>query len=162
MDKEILEILGLSDKATENEVLSGIKQLRDKATQLEADKAALETEKTELADKLKKVEEAEKTAKKTQAEQLVDKAIKDGKLNASAKKETLEFFDANFEAAKKMLEGIPAHTSIKEQLQNADKSELQLLSDKSWDELDKSGELQTLKDKYPDEYEKKFNEKFPK
>ena len=162
MKKELLDILKLSDKASEDEVFAGVKKLMDDKAQLEADKTGLEKEKKELADKVIAMEESEMKAKKTQAEQLVDKAIREGKLNASAKKETLEFFDANFEGAKKMLEGIPGHKSIKDQLEGADKTELEKLQDKTWDELDKSGELQTLKDKYPDEYDKKYAEKFPK
>lgn len=162
MNKDLLKILNLSDKASEDEVFAEVKKLSDEKAQLEADRTELEKEKKELTDKVTAMEEAEMAAKKTEAEQLVDKAIREGKLNASAKKETLEFFDANFDGAKKMLEGIPGHKSIKEQLADADKTELEKLQDKTWDELDKSGELQILKDKYPDEYEKKYAEKFPK
>lgn len=162
MKKELLDILKLTDKSSEDEVFAEVKKLHDENVQLLADKASLERDSKKLSDKVAEMEKAGKQAKKTEAEQLVDKAIRDGKLNASAKKETMEFFDANFDAAKKMLEGIPGYKSIKEQLKDSDKSELQKLSDKTWDELDKSGELQILKDKYPDEYEKKFDEKFPK
>lgn len=162
MNKETLKILNLTDKSTEDEVSEAVKKLHDSNTQLAADKKQLEKDNKELADNVAEMEKAASDAKKSEAEQLVDKAILDGKLNASAKKETLEFFEASFDAAKKMLEGIPGHKSIKEQLKDADKSELQKLSEKTWDELDKSGELQVLKDKYPDEYEKKHAEKFPK
>jgi hypothetical protein len=162
MKKELLDILKLSDKATEDDVFASVKKLQDEKTQMDSDLANLAKEKKELSDKISKMEEAEKTAKKKEAEQLVDKAIRDGKLNAAAKEETLKFFDANFDAAKKMIEGIPGNPSIKDQLEDADKSELQKLSDKSWDELDKSGQLQKLKDKYPEVYMEKFNSTFKK
>lgn len=162
MKKELLDILKLSDKSTEDEVFAEVKKLSDEKAQLLTDKAELEKEKKELSDRVSAMEEAEKATKKTEAEQLVDKAIREGKLNATARKETLEYFDANFNAAKKLIEGIPGYKSIKEQLKDGDKSELEKLSEKSWDELDKSGELQMLKDKYPNEYDKKYAEKFPK
>lgn len=162
MNKELMSILKLTDKASDAEILAEVKNLSDKNAKLESDNAELEKEKKELADKVAKMEEAEAAAKKTEAEQLVDKAIRDGKLNASARTETLAFFDTNFDAAKKLVEAIPVSKSIKEQLESADKTELQKLLDKTWDELDKSDELQTLKDKYPDEYEKKYQEKFKK
>lgn len=162
MDKEVFQILNLSENASEAEILKAVKTLNAAKLQAEQDKAKVEGEKKALADKLQLVEDTAKAIKKNEAEQLVDAAIREGKLNASAKKETLEFFDNNFDAAKKMIEGIPGYKSIESRMKDGDKSELEKLSDKTWDQLDKSGELQVLKDKYPTEYEKKFAEKFPK
>jgi len=162
MNKELLTILNLSENASETELIGAIKALNEAKLQAEKDKERVEGEMKALADKLKSMEDAAKAAKTNEAEQLVDAAIREGKLNASAKKETLEFFDNNFAAAKKMIEGIPGHKSIESRLKDEDKSELAKLSEKTWEQLDKSGELQVLKDKYPTEYEKKFAEKFPK
>lgn len=162
MNKELLTILNLSENASETELIGAIKALNEAKLQAEKDKERVEGEMKALADKLKSMEDAAKAAKTNEAEQLVDAAIREGKLNASAKKETLEFFDNNFAAAKKMIEGIPGHKSIESRLKDEDKSELAKLSEKTWEQLDKSGKLQVLKDKYPTEYEKKFAEKFPK
>ena len=41
-------------------------------------------------------------------------------------------------------------------------SELADLTGKSWDELDRTGKLQILKDKYPDVYSEKFEQKYGK
>lgn len=153
MNEELLKLLNLSDKADENAVLVAVKTLNQKAIDLQ--------EKLDLKDK------ADKEANKAKAIELVDAAIKDGKINADAEGKTrqsyLDLFDENFERGRNILAGLPARQSVAGQIANAEqgsKTELADLLAMPWDELDKSGKLITLKDKYVDAYKDKYKERF--
>jgi len=111
---------------------------------------------------LKKIEDDAKEAQKAEAIKLTEAAIKEGRLNAQAREVTLKQFGNDFEATRTMIESIPPRTTLKDAMAASDKSELEMLSAKTWDELDRSGDLKTLKDKYPEEYKAKFNEAFKK
>ena len=77
----------------------------------------------------------------------------------------LKLFETDFEAAKKTLLNIPKRPSVKQEIERQESlnnTELAELSAKSWDELDKGGGLETLRDKYPDVYAEKFERKFGK
>jgi phage head maturation protease len=146
MKKETFTLLDLAENADDNQLHDAIKRL------VESNK--------QLTDKLQGLETAATQAKKAEAVQLTDAAIREGRLNAPAREQTLKLFDNNFDATKTMLEAIPERKSLKDAVGEADKTELEKLSAKSWDELDKSGGLQTLKDKYPDTFKEKYREKF--
>lgn len=148
MNKELLTLLGLADTATNEQLHEAVKLLLD--------------EKKNLADKLQKIEDDKLKSQNDEAVKLTDKAIREGRLNASAKEHTLSLFDKDFDGTKAMLEAIPERKTLKDAVTEADKTELEKLSAKSWDELDKNGDLRTLKDKYPDVYKEKFDEKFKK
>lgn len=155
MKKEFYTLLSLADNASEEQLHDAVKSIIDDNKQLAADKQA-------LADKLKKIEDDAKEAQKAEAIKLTDAAIKEGRLNAQAREVTLKQFGNDFEATKTLLESIPARTTLKDAMAESDKSELEKLSAKSWDELDRSGDLKTLKDKYPEVYKEKFDEAFNK
>lgn len=153
MNEELLKLLNLSDKADENAVLIAVR--------------ALHQEKVELADKLTKLEEAEKKVKQAEAIALVDEAVRTGKINdnteKSVSKKLLELFDNDHEGTKQLLAGLPVRQSVTGQIANVEqgnKTELADLLVMSWDELDKSGKLITLKDKNIDVYKDKYKERF--
>ncbi|HBX44472.1 MAG TPA: hypothetical protein DEG28_01065 [Porphyromonadaceae bacterium] len=153
MKKETLALLSLADTASDIELHDAVRKILD-------EKKKLEDDKKELSDKLKKIEDDAKAAKKADAVKLTDAAIKAGRLNAKAREATLKQFDNDFEATKTMLEAIPSSVSLKDVLKETDKTELQKLSDMTWDQLDKGNKLAVLKDKYPDLYKEKFDEQF--
>ena len=155
MNEELLKLLNLSDKATASEQTDAVRLIL-------ADKQKAEDKNKELAGKLAITEKEKADARKAEAVELTDKAIKSGKLDAKAREKTLGLFDKDFEAAKLMLESIPERKSLKDAVTEADKTELEKLVALSWDELDRKGLLQILKDKYPDNYKEKFDEKFKK
>lgn len=155
MKKETLTLLSLADNANDEQLHDAVRLIVEENAQLKSDKKT-------LSDKLQKIEEDAKAAKKAEAVKLTDAAIKEGRLNAQAREVTLRQFGNDFEATRTMLESIPPRTALKDAIAESDKSELEKLSAKTWDELDRAGDLKTLRDKYPDVYKEKFDEQFKK
>ena len=158
MNKELLTLLNLEDTATDEQLHDAVKNIVDRNETLEAENKTLADEKAER-------EKADKEARDAEAVRLVDEAVKDGRLNAEGKADFLKFFETDFETAKKMLTNIPKRPSVKKEIERQEQQntgELADLNAKSWDELDKGGKLQTLRDEYPDIYAEKFKAKFGK
>lgn len=162
MNKELLKLLNLSDNANDTAVISAIVALKDS-------NKTLGEENTTLKTKLEGLELADKTAKKSEAVTLVDAAVKSGRLNDDAEKSVskkwLELFDNDHEGTKILLNSLPTRQNVVEQIDKSKQgsaTELADLNAKSWDELDRSGKLVTLKDKYPDVYAEKFEQEFGK
>ncbi len=143
--KKIKEMLQLAENANEADVENAVQALQQRAENAER--------------KLREIEDAKKASQKKEAEALVDNAIKEQRINASAKDAFLQMFDSSFENAKKVLSEIPKRKTAKDIIENGEKGDEKLLS-MSWDELDKSNRLQELKDKYPDVFEELKKEKF--
>lgn len=146
MNKEMIKILTLSDTATEEEVVQAVKKLRE--------------EKQELQDMLRKIEAQEHEARLRKATELVDTAIRTGQLHASARESVLKLFGLDFEGTKATLEALPKTKSIARELQMT--SGEHTLANMSWDELDRAGKLQELRDSDPLLYQEKFKEQFGK
>ena len=162
MNKELLTLLNLSDNANDAAVISAIVALKDS-------NKTLGEENTTLKTKLDALELADKTAKQAESVTLVDAAIKSGKINDDAektvRKKWLELFDKDHEGTKTLLASLPARKAVVEQIdefQKGNQAELADLSAKGWDELDRSGKLVTLKDKYPEVYAEKYEQEFGK
>lgn len=155
MNKELLELLNLSDGATEAQLYDAVKIIL-------SDNFRLKKTNTELSEKLDAISATERAKEQQEAVKLTDEAIESGKLDAKAKEATLQLFEKDFFTTKAMLDAIPVRQTLKEQLSEADKTEHEKLSEKSWEELDRQGSLQLLKEKYPDTYREKFNERFKK
>lgn len=158
MNKELLTLLNLADNSTEEQLHDAVKAVVDRNKTLEAENKTLADEKAER-------EKADNEARKAEAVRLVDEAVKDGRLNAEGKADFLKFFETDFETTKKMLTNIPKRSSVKKEIEKQEQQNTGELADinaKSWDELDKGGKLQTLRDKYPDIYAEKFEAKFGK
>lgn len=150
LDK-VFNLLDLANDSTDEQLHDAVKKVMDENKQLKDAQAARE--------------KADKEALQAEAAKLVDEAVKDGRLNADGKGEMLKFFETDFEAAKKTLLNIPKRQSVKKEIENKENqnnTELADLNAKSWDELDKSGKLAVLKEKYPDVYKEKFKAKFGK
>lgn len=155
MSKKYLNLLNLSDTATDAEVEAKVELLL-------SDKKKVEDEL--VAEKLKTTahETEKQNALKAEALNLTDAAIRDGRLDAKAKDSVLNLFDKDPEAAKTLLENITKPTSIQAVLNAGDKTERQKLEAMSWDEMDKKGLLLNCKDTQKDLYVSKFKEKFGK
>ncbi|MDL2254970.1 phage protease [Parabacteroides sp. OttesenSCG-928-K15] len=146
---ELAKLLNLADNASNDDITAAVKLLLK--------------DKKELADKLALKEAAEKEALKAEGVILVDDAIKAGRISAESKESWLKLYDADPEGTKKALGGIPTRRSVTEQINSAavtNQTELSDLQKKTWDELDRAGQLITLRDNYPDLYKEKFKAKF--
>jgi hypothetical protein len=156
--KKLLSFFKLSEDSTEDQVLAKIQELNEKLTLAETAKGTAETK---LADYIKK----EGEAKKAEAVTLMDAAVKDGRLNADSRKSWETLFEKDHESAKLSLAAIPVRKSVKDQFTDnvtgSDK-EREAFAKLSWDELDKTGKLRTVKEKFADLYEEKFETKYGK
>jgi hypothetical protein len=156
--KKLALFFKLSEGADEDQILVAVQALQEKLTAADTAKTTAETK---LADYEKKAGEQ----RKDEAKNLLDAAIKDGRLNADGRKNWEILFEKDHESAKVTLATIPTRKSVKDQLKDGDDksaTERETLAKLSWDELDKSGKLRNLKEKYEDLYEEKFEIKFGK
>lgn len=151
MNKKVLEILNLSDKATDEEVSQAVIALSDKTKELEEKLSAIE-----LADKKKQREAFLSDVKQ---------AIKESKITAQQENDMITLYDANPDAASKFLKGLPKRPSVAGKIEESTKSQVgneMKFNDKSWDDLDRANLLLELKEKHPEIYVEKFKEKFGK
>jgi len=154
--KVLAGILNLADTASESDVVSAVRTLI-------ADKDRLKAENVTLKGRIDTINSETKNEQKKQAIALVDAAIRDGRINATAKDSYLKLFDTDFDSAKATLEGIPARQPVAGQIAGAASAgavELKDLQDKSWEDLDKAEKLTLLRDTYPEVYAQKFKERF--
>ena len=104
--KKIVDLLKLSEAATEDEVAASVTAIISERDALKADKDAKDMQ---LA-----------AERKTEAETLTDAAIKDGRVNDDEKhavrQSWLTFFEKDHEGAKVALAAIPVPKSVKEQM----------------------------------------------
>jgi hypothetical protein len=139
--------LGLSEAATETEILASITSLQD------VDKQA-----TALRDKIAALEKEQKDARTAEANTLIDAALKAGKIDAKAKDGWAKLFETDFDSAKQTLQSLPERTTLRSQVdkKSGDSGEFNLL----WDELDKKNLLGRLRDTDLDLFKSKFKERF--
>jgi hypothetical protein len=150
------KILQLADNATQEEQTAAMRTII-------SDRDRLKTENVTLTGRIDELNSAEAAKLKADAIVLVDAAIKDGRMNASAKDSYLKLFDKDFEAAKAVIEAIPTRQSVTARLDIGESSNLTELADfqkKDWNSIDKEGKLVLLKDKYPDLYKEKFQARY--
>lgn len=147
-------MLKLADNAGETERVAAIQAMID-------DNIALKDTNKLLNDQITGYKQKEKADNDAKAILLVDAAVKDGRINADAKDKFIKLFDADYDNAQGILEGLPKRKSVTEQIDKQDaKVELKDLQEASWDKLDKEGKLIMLKDSYPDLYAEKYEKKF--
>lgn len=101
--KAIAVSLGMANTATLSEVQAEIEKLK-----------ASKSEGAKLAEELKKLKEKEVDAQKAEAKSLIDKAITDNRIEAAQRASYEKLFDADFESAKTILEGIKAPQKLSE------------------------------------------------
>lgn len=141
-----LELLQLTDVATEAEIEAKLLTLHARATDAEAKLAKIETDRI--------------TAQKVEAVTLTDAAIADGRINADSKPVYLNLFDGNFAAAKAALAAIPKRPTVASQIGTEGKEDKLLKL--SWDEAYRNNQLEKLKERYPERYAELYAEKFGK
>lgn len=135
-------ILGKSEVKTaeqfETEVMGIVQLAARQKTQIEV----LTREKDELQTKLDEAERLELSAK---VETLVQGAVDSRKITADEKPHYVELATANYSSVENLLGGKQVNPSIAEQIGQAKAKNVNLYAGKTWDELDRSGELVQLK-----------------
>ena len=153
---ELNAILKLSDTATLAEQATA-------ARNLISERDRLKSENVTLADTVSKMNEAAKASKKAEAIALTDAAVKDGRIDAKSRTTTSSCSILILTQQRLRLKHCPVRKSVTAQIEGAagaESVELADLQKKSWDELDRSGKLTLLRDKYFDTYAQKFEAKF--
>lgn len=136
MNKEHLEMIGLPENATDEQITAKLAELKTPKVENKANQ--------ELLDKLKKMEE-------NQINNLVDNAIAAGKITASEREDWLKMADASFDNAKNALDKMPGRQSLPDF-----KGDQAPENRANWtivDYLQKAPEaLETMKENEPDKY----------
>ncbi|MEG2760164.1 MAG: ATP-dependent Clp protease proteolytic subunit [Mucinivorans sp.] len=156
---QVFSILGLSAEAPDDDISAAIEKINSE--KLSIDKLLKEAlmEKAKSEKTLSEMVAAKAAEQKVEAEALVEAAVKDGRINADGKAAILGVFAHDHAAGKATLSAIPVHRTITSQLL-IDGKAVDGLRVRTWDELDRSGELALLKEQHPDAYQDKFNAKF--
>lgn len=152
IDMKIIALkLGLSDTATEADVIA-------KITSQETELANIKTERDALKAQVAEMEKTHAAAQTAEADALLADALKAGKIDANGKSAFEILFKQDFNAAKMALQGLPARTTLTSQVQASGGGSA--LSAKSWDELDRAGRLAELKASDLEAFKVKYKERF--
>lgn len=151
---KLTDLLKLQDSASEDSIVASVSEIIRNSDRIAAENKTLK-------DAVDKYNKEKADTRRAEAVTLTDAAIHDGRLNASARENTLSLFDKDFDAAKAMLAAIPKRASVAAQINTTgETTQLGDLKDKSWDDLDRANKLLWLKDNAPDVYAAKFKERF--
>lgn len=111
MNKELIDLLNLGDKATDEQAVAAVKAIL-------AEKKKAEEERDGYKTKLDAIELAEKEARKKEAIDLVAAALKDGRLTEktdgsnAVRDSWMKMFDLDHDMAKGQLEGLPPRQAV--------------------------------------------------
>lgn len=171
--KQLNQLLKLSEDAQLPEEVSqeqATAAIEEVVQLAETQAQTIVTLKADLKDANDKVTEKENEIVQLKAneqdakiETLCQGAVEAKKITADQKEQFVKLAKQDFDGVKEIIEKMPAHKSIEEQLNlsDDDSNELAELVKLSWDDLDKGGKLARLKELDANEYEKKFKKKFP-
>lgn len=152
---KVATLLNLSDDATADAVVAGIEAMHNENQTLAADKAKLEKD---LAD--------EQEAKvKGQVSDLLDKAVGDKKITVALRAVLQKDYSGNPTGLKDLLDNMPVYVPVADRIKKEGAaSKVVDLMDKSYDELDRSGQLADLKandfEGFKAKYKAKFNKEY--
>ena len=154
MIQELKAILSLADNAKEEDALKAIQAQKEQLATLQDEVAKLKAEKQEAEAKALSEKQAHFTS-------LLDSAMRNGTLAEGQKESFAKLFDSNPDEVIAMLEAMPKRRSVTEQLHDAkQQSAKNELLEMSWDDLDRTGRLQELRDSAPEVYTEKYNQRF--
>jgi hypothetical protein len=159
LSPKLMQLLSLSDDATQEAFEAGVERLANDNEQLGKDKVGLE----ERAQQAEKELSDERTAQvKAKVTQLLDGALEAKKITAKQRATLETLFAEKPTELGDLLSDMPAYQSIADTLNRRAGDVPTELADKSWDDLDKAGELARVKAEFPDLYKAKFKDAFGK
>lgn len=142
MIEKIKKLTSFENCQTDEDVIAKINDLAKKAN--EADSLRDELKKIRLAEQEKAIKE------------ILQKGIQEHKLTQEMADNLKTAYHDNLDGLKSLVEAMQP----KGKVVTVEGTGTDSICQKSWDELDKAGELPILKAKYPDVFKKKFDEKF--
>jgi uncharacterized protein YrzB (UPF0473 family) len=160
----VLPVIGLAEGAKPEEVQSKISEIVQLAASQKEQLATLAAEKVQATEKVTKLqaklEEQINLAKQEKVTALVDGAVTARKITADQKEHFVKLAAADFDAAKSVLDSMPAAPTAKSVVEKSAEDANAELIKLTWDELDKSGKLIQLKASDPESFKAKFKAKF--
>ncbi len=162
-----MELIKLAD-GSELKSLADIQALYDKSAAAGASVVTLTAERDGLKTENDGFKQAAKDATLAEATTLVDAAVADGRIDATPDKDGksgktgwMSFFESDRGSAKIALAAIPKRKNVAVDLgDDGNETEREAFVKLSWEELDRSDKLETVKAKYYDLYESKFEKEF--
>jgi len=145
--------LGLPETDDDSKVLTQVQNLVSQNRTLTSTLQAEKDRATALENKLKTFEQARVT-------NLIDAAIREKKIGADEKDTYAALAEKDLASVEKILNKLPGVEKVAPHLNTAGLAAK--YNGKSWDELDKSGMLTSLRAEAPELYNQKFSEKFGK
>jgi len=110
-----------------------------------------------------KLAETEVASKTATIVALVDKAVEDRKITADQKETMVKLAQGDFDSTKSYLDGLKANPTVASQIKTGGNEHMaDALMKLSYDELDKSGKLEKLKEDNIEGFKLKFKEKWNK
>lgn len=146
----IKKVPSFANMASEDDVLAHIRNLENKATKVDALEKAVNTYKQ----KLQEVEDKEVTA-------FIDKAIAEKRITDAQKESFTALMKSDRENTEKLINSMkpqPERRMI--DVYNDGGASPASLTDKTWDELDKAGQLSNLRNADLNAFKAKYKEKF--
>jgi len=161
---EQIQKLNLSAEAPEAEVTAAFENLVSLAAKVPGLEQQLADANNAKSTAVKELQDFKKEANKKTIEDLLATAQKEGKITVAAGKTLAVDYEENPTGLKNLIDALPVYNSISEQinLTGGDAETLKNLSAKTYDELDKSGELPKLKALSIDAFKAKYKEAFGK
>ena len=145
----IKKVPSFANMADENAVLAHIHELENKATKVESLEKAVDSYK----EKLQALEDKEVTA-------FIDKAIAEKRITDAQKESFTALMKSDRENTEKLINSMKPQPDRRiNDVYNVDHSPTSL-TDKTWDELDKAGQLSTLRNADLNAFKAKYKEKF--
>lgn len=146
---DIKTVPSFADVADENAALAKIKELETQASRVAG-----------LEDQNRALQATVDQMKNQETENFINQAIADGKITDAQKNSYMKLMAADEETTKAIINGMKKPTPAPRASQVFQNAGGEGLAQKSWDELDKSGQLMTLKAQNKDVFCAKFKEKF--
>jgi len=153
-----LPLLKLSENATEVEVHTALLNL---VTLSENQKTKIEELEGKNKDLQKKIDDAATADEKQKCITLAEEAVTARKITADQKPFIIKLAESDYNNAKAYVDSLKAAPDVNTQINTNGKKADELLK-LSWDELDKSNQLVTLKEANPEAFKEKYKLKFGK
>lgn len=162
----ILPLIGLTAEATPDQVQAKLKEIVTLNSTQHTQIQTLTAEKNQADEKIVQLTSEVTTLKNAatldRVKSMVNAAVTDRKITADQVPHYEKLATADYDSTKAILDSMPANPSIKSAMEKSKETDGAKYVALSWDEMDKKGMLQELKEKHLEIFKSKFKEKFKK
>lgn len=152
------KMLSLGFKRVETQI-NKLSMTQEEINTLQEENKTLKEQMAEQANELKTLRDAAAAQHKANIEGALSAAVKDGRIVEGDREKWGKLMEADFDSAKSLLENLPKRTSLSEMIQGGSKGG-NAYDGKSWDELDKAGQLAAFKESNPEGFATLYKKTF--